>query len=245
MNATQSVPTLLTINQAAEQLQSDPLKVARLISQNGLAATQMGSRGEFLIVPANLTAYVQAGAPGFTPPPWDSNSRWFASQDTRTSGQFPDAIMAAVESKWPDEATVQSWYLANPQASYELAIELSDVRSTILQAPPKSIMPNSPPSRYGSWGAEFIAATWRTIVARRIGSRQLFHLYDPASYRAAVDGAWTELLTQAISRTGSKIYQPREKNGQSASRPVTVRMILPLSSIATLIPKAPMEQLTF
>lgn len=244
MNTTQAT-NLLTVDEVAKELQTEPLNVMRIICKGKLAATQLGASGKYVVVPSNLAAYVQAGAPDFTPPPFSGN--WFDSKDTRpagavSGGAFRDAVLKAAESLWPDAATVQEWYTSQPRPTYTLSVPGEDLRKISLQPSPRPTMPGEPPRRYPQFGQMFLAEAWHDSVSALVGTGRLKQLYDPATYRTNLAAAWTATISKIIS--ASKMFNPKQANGREGES-VRVSMEVRLELIARWVSKEELEQLAF
>ena len=233
---------VLSIDDAASGLAVRSLSVKRLIARGILPATAVGN-GTFRVLADDLNAYVKRGAPDLALPPM--TGAWFDVSETFPAGRFRSQIMNAVESKWPNAATVQSWYDKDPQGTYNLPIKAADVVSLINEPVPKSILPNQLPSRFASMGQLFMAKAWRDAVAFKMGNGdQAGTLYSsPSEYRSLLDWGWENILQQTIS--GTKTFTTKPKSGPNEARTVSVRMALPLSGLVPYVDKKQLELLTF
>lgn len=197
----------LTIADAAAELTTSELAVARLNARGRLGAVRLGLDGPWRISCANLGRYIGAGAPDLKPPVFSGD--WFDHNGTAAGkAQFAEAMDKAIMAVMPEKAPAderETW-----QQSQAMEIELP-ASAAMLQLAQKPIdWTFTPPSARTSDFPDVAAAYFVEVIRDTVGAMlpsskpRLATLYTgPEEYSHLANAATEKMKAMSFTRQAS------------------------------------------
>lgn len=198
---------LLTVEEVAKELETQPIYVLRLIALGNLKAARLGAAGKWRITRDDLNAFIQAGAPGFDAPKIAADG-WFIDSWEYGALTLTQAVQRTAESEGqiPD-VPLDSWDLAG-RGRGGVTVELratSGISGLFAQAA------QGDPGRktFKSWGIQYAANRLRADVLKAV-ERSKGSLLKPRAARlyASPDDFAAFLATgKAAFFAGAMLFQ--------------------------------------
>lgn len=191
---------ILTIKEAAEELNADEIAVMRVISRQALKAVQVGSGQErpWRVTRDSLLQFVSAGAADLQMPTIQSG--WFDNSDL-SEVMFQSEVKKATETQRLSDDEIRSRAKQSPGVrSFTQGLTVSPSVRRIINTPLGTRF------RFNSVGDDFYAAQLRAFVRRSmkpIASVTKFYS-DPAAYNETVNTAVVGVLAQKVSYPESR-----------------------------------------
>lgn len=191
---------LHNVQQVAEQLKVSERHVNRLIARGRLAATLVGG-DQFRIVDAELSKYVQAGAPDLAMPACDN--RGFVSDRVRWE-RFQADLRAECQNQRLTPLQVEARMKAEPNATrFDVALKATQgvqsvfakkVDTTFMPPRERAAVASAPDAR-----TAFVLTSLRESAARILSPRGIDPLYaNRAAYQRLSAAALTDFLSRPV-----------------------------------------------
>jgi len=233
MEAQARLTDQLTVAEAARELElkdrgsrTAELVMMRMIARRRIRASRIGPGGPWRIAAAEISRFIQAGAPDIAPPPIESG--WFAPPEAGTLARsFVAAIIDAAADQVPEKLP----------AERTVAVSTSPALRAVLDAQPPAprarIRGRDSAPQFATWVQAYLVDGLRKIAQNVVGhvGGGLRALYaSPEAYEAATAAAVRKLRAGRIAFT--RLY-PGVAGDPAQSSAVRVQFLLPHSRLMT------------
>jgi hypothetical protein len=225
----------LSVAQVGDDLDISPLSVSRLIVRGRLKATQLGTAGEWRVLPAELSRYIAAGVPDLHDVLLDGPG-WLAPF-AQPLGNFEQAIIDAAQQAIEADPVALERIAADESVPVEFVAPIDAVLAVARQPIPGQLAGViTLRERFGSWAALWLAEQLREYARQEIRkafpvSRPAGRFYEsPEAYAKFVAAAGVRLTAASIS---SVSWIPIEIDGTPTKR--SVKIIMPVAALMTAL----------